>query len=846
MAHRLSKERAHRQNRFQTKVRSIKLEKGLQMIKCFLSHSSLDKPYVREVYEKLRKESVVFDEMTFEEGMSPSEEILAGLDETSLFVIFISHSALESPWVKAELKKAKEGVDLGLIDRIYPIIIDEKITYSDKRIPKWMKSGFNIQHIRQTKVSARKINARMREISWKTHPTLKEREQIFVGRNDQIKRLEERLDDLSLPTPQVIIASGLSSIGRKAFLKNALKKASVTRESYEFPLISLESTDSIEDFILKLDDLGLSESKPLKNALHTRMDQKIQLALSLAQDIAKEKERVLIEDRGAIVQYNGEIVDWFAAIIEQMKGADHVLFCISSKFRADRRIARQHPEYYMEELPELDKSERAGLLKRYSKFKKLEIEKSDLLFFADLLTGYPDQVIFAVDTISDSSVFEARRSSHIIQEYASDKARVIVDQYRNDQKALDFLYLLSKFEFVSFDFIFGLVGEDEYYEILSSFLISSVCERLGVNGDYIRLNEVVRDYISRNRFGLPLSFSEKLKEYVRDFLGTYQDDNKDVSEYIFSMQEALISGVAVDERILIPSYFLKTIRHLYDVNRNYKEVIRLSDRVLLNEAYLHKDIVLHIRFMKCQALARLRESDFFSEVKHMPEPDNSFLHGFFFRISGQQERALASYQRVLQRKPNDFKTKSEIVLVYMQSDEHELAFDLAKEVYERIPNNPLNANNYLSCLFYKDRHDVDRDLLEEIAQRLQSNSSNRAQEMYSSARAKILANFDGDLHGAFQLIEETIARYPDVNYPVLTLADLAIQHKQISKLEHAISLLDSTETKSKQTYRTYIRYKATYLAMIGQKSTAVALVNKELSGIRRESLTKLCERLMAI
>lgn len=381
MAHRLPKERARRQEITQTRNRNKNLEKGLQMIKCFLSHSSLDKPYVREVYGKLRKESVVFDEMTFEEGMSPSEEILSGLDETSLFVIFLSHNALESSWVKAELKKAKEGVELGLIDRIYPIIIDENITYSDKRIPKWMKKGFNIQHIRQAKVSARKINARMREISWKTHPTLKEREQIFVGRNDQIKRLEERLDDLALPTPQVVIASGLNSIGRKAFLKNALKKANVTRESYEFPLISLEATDSIEDFILKLDDLGLSESKPLKNALHTRLDKKIQLALNLARDIAKEKERVLIEDRGAIIQYNGEVVDWFAAIIEQMKGSDHVLFCISSKFRADKRIARQHPEYYMEELPELDKSERAGLLKRYSKFKRLEIENNDLLFF---------------------------------------------------------------------------------------------------------------------------------------------------------------------------------------------------------------------------------------------------------------------------------------------------------------------------------------------------------------------------------------------------------------------------------------------------------------------------------
>jgi len=822
---------------------SSDMVKGFQMIKCFLSHSSSDKAYVREVYEKLRKESVIFDEMTFEEGMSPSEEIIAGLDETSLFVIFLSNNALNSPWVKLELAKAREGVATGVIDRIYPIIIDESITYSDRRIPKWMKQGFNIQHIRQTKVSARKINARMREISWKTHPTLKEREQIFVGRNEQIGKLEERMDDLSRPTPQVIIASGLSSIGRKAFIRNALKKANVIRESYELPLISLDPTDSIEDFILKLDDLGLTESKPLENSLRTRVDQKVELALEISREIVREKERVLIEDRGAIVQHDGEIADWFVSIIDSLKESDQVVFCISSKFRANRRISHQRPEYYLEELPELDKVERTGLLKRYSKFKKLEIENKDLAFFSDLLTGYPDQVIFAVDTISDSSLYEAKRNSHIIQEYASDKARVIVEQFRGNQKALDFLYLLSKFEFVSFDFIFGLVGEVEYYEMLNSFLISSVCERLGANGDYVRVNEVVRDYIARNRFGTPVEFEDKLRLYVKEFLSTYQDDNKDISEYIFSMQQALISGADIDERMLVPSYFLKTIRYLYDASRNYKEVIRLSDRVLLNEAFLHKEIVNHIRFMKCQALARLRESEFFSEVRHIPEPDYSFLHGFYYRISGQQEKALSSYRRVLQKKPNDFRTKSEIVLVYMQSDEHELAYDLAKEVYERVPNNPLNANNYLSCLFYKDRHEVDRTLLEEVAHKLHTNPSDRSQEMYFSARAKILANYDGDIEGAFNLIEETIEKYPDVGYPVLTLADLAIQHKNLDKLSQAVGILDSTESRSKQTYRTYIRYKATFLAMQGKRSDAVSLVRKELSGIRAESLEKLCERL---
>ena len=108
--------------------------KGMAMIKCFLSHSSRDKDsYVRLVAERIRREVKVFDEETFEVGMSPIEEIACGLDESSLFVIFISNSALSSNWVRDELSDAKFKLDSAKIERIYPIIIEPGITHDDPR-----------------------------------------------------------------------------------------------------------------------------------------------------------------------------------------------------------------------------------------------------------------------------------------------------------------------------------------------------------------------------------------------------------------------------------------------------------------------------------------------------------------------------------------------------------------------------------------------------------------------------------------------------------------------------------------------------------------------------------------
>lgn len=816
------------------------------MIKCFLSHSSNDKDrYVKIVKSKLRKESIIYDEDTFEAGMSPSEEIINALDETSLFVIFISESALESKWVKDEVSVAKERVDEGKIDRIYPIIIDESITFEDPRIPKWMKEGFNVQHIRQPNVASRKINARLRELTWRNHPTLREREEIFVGRNTKIQQVEERFDDYDKDPPLVFIASGLNSIGRKSFIKHSLKKSNVIRDSYSFPQISIDESDSIEDFILKLNDLGFTEEIQIVDLLKTDLEEKVRIASSLVNNIASEKERVLIEDKGAIIQFDGEIVDWFTNIINNISDREHLIFCISSKFRANRSIKYQNPAFYMEEIPELERSERNGLLSRYSKYKNLDLSRDDLGFFSDILTGYPEQVIYAVDMIAESSVFEAKKNSHLIQEYATDKAKLVIDSLKNDQAALNFLYFLTKFEFISFDFLFELVEEETYFPILSQFLLGSVCERLGSSGDYVRVNDVIKDYIDRSRFGMPTEFTEKLKTHVKEFINSNQDDNRDISDYIFSIQEALISGEDIPDRLLIPSYFIKTIRTIYKKggSANYSEVVKLSDRVLLNSIYLHKNVLAHIYFLKCQALARLRSPDFFGAVKLVSEPESSFLHGFYYRIQGNQEKAIYSYNRVLQKRPNDFRAKSELVLIYMQSDDHNLAYDLAKEVYNRAPNNPLNANNYLSCIFHRDKNQADRSLIEEIVGRLESDPSDRAQEMYSSARAKILAHFDRNTEAAYELLEETIQRFPDVTYPILTLADLAIQFRGLERLKYAISLLDDQESKNSQTYRSYIRYKSIYMAMSGDSSQAILLAKTELRGVRTEALGEFIARL---
>ena len=122
------------------------------------------------------------------------------------------------------------------LDRIYPIIIEKGLHYDDSRIPQWMKDNYNLKYVSRPVVAARRIRQRLREISWLHNPKLKDRDSIFVGRNDLTKVLEERIDDFEKEVPLCLIVSGLPRIGRYSVIRHVFVKTNIVRQSSAFPI----------------------------------------------------------------------------------------------------------------------------------------------------------------------------------------------------------------------------------------------------------------------------------------------------------------------------------------------------------------------------------------------------------------------------------------------------------------------------------------------------------------------------------------------------------------------------------------------------------------------------------
>lgn len=74
----------------------------------FLSHSSKDKPFIRQLAADLTNENVLvwLDEQQINVGDSINEKISQGLAESDYFIVALSDNSVNSEWVKRELNSA--------------------------------------------------------------------------------------------------------------------------------------------------------------------------------------------------------------------------------------------------------------------------------------------------------------------------------------------------------------------------------------------------------------------------------------------------------------------------------------------------------------------------------------------------------------------------------------------------------------------------------------------------------------------------------------------------------------------------------------------------------------------
>lgn len=809
------------------------------MQKVFLSHSSKDKrTYVSLVAHLLGKGRVEYDEQTFEEGERTEDEIKAAIDACTLFALFISDGALESKWVLAEIEQARLNLANGRLKKVYAIIIDPTIKHDDKRIPEWLRSDYNLKLISRPSIAARRIQNKIREVQWEEHPTNEERRRIFVGRNALLQDFEARIDDIDAKPPACIIASGISKIGRSKFLHHALAKSNLVDRSFEPVKIIIERVDSIEDFIIKLFKTGLTsvQDDQILGQLDKTADEKIGILSGMLTDLQNAKEVVFVEDHGTIVDHMRAIAPWLVQAIDAIPISSRPVICISAKYRVDYSAIRRLPRFYAIEVPELNPSERAGLLKRIFEVQDITISADDFKFFSLQLKGYPEEVYFCADLVADVGIRQAKSESHLITEFNREKASILLKQYELDQKKLDFIYLLSEFEFVSLSFLFEIVDEAEYASLLNELITKLICDYVDNEREFVRINDTIRDLIRRNRLEIPNHFRQRLHEHVKSFIRDTDKFERDTSDYFYSIKESLMREDQLDDRFIAPSHVLRTIKDLYQRRENLKRVVSLADMLLQRENSLQTKLVQDVRYYLCLSLARQKDKRVLTEAQKISGPEHHFVLGYYYRLVGRHADAINKLTSLLETPYIASRAKRELVQVYLYIEEFDKALQMARENYEANRGNQFPIQSYLQCLLNSDTAKQNQHAIKPLIDELDQIGSNQSRQMTFIAKAHYASKFDDDLQAAYNLLDDAEALDDKSPYPHFARFDIALRFGDTDTMQATLVSLENISKIKTFSKNTITKNRAFYHAACGRLTEAHELINMNLTDYPRETL----------
>ena len=465
---------------------------------------------------------------------------------------------------------------------------------------------------------------------------------------------------------------------------------------------------------------------------------------------------------------------------------------------------------------------------------------------SSLLSGFPDQAMFAVDLLRDGTTQRIEDNIPLIADFNSDKASILLAKYENNEEMLDFIRLLAQFEVITSDFIFSLVSEEKYYPLLERLAADHIVELIGIDGEIIRLNDMVRDYVKRNRIKLNSTHALNIQSQVKITIESDDIFEIDSSEYIFSLKEALKNNLSISDKFLIPSHYLRCMKDLYHGRGSLDRTIELADIILQKEASLEYRVLQDIRYYLCLALARKRDGRMLKEVQNIKGDEHTFLLGYYYRLCGRLRDALEKFEIIVNARFVSDRAKREIVQVYVQLEEYEKALDYARNNYEHNRGNQFHTQAYFNVLVNSSNARDNKKVLLSLISDLRNINSEQSIEMAGISEALYFAKAEGKQVQSLDKINDCVNAMPDSHYPLLALCDLAIKYKDVDLLESGVSRLIGMKKKQRVSPATLNRYQSYLHALKGDLGSAIGVIKRDLERFPEGSKDRLIAKLSEI
>lgn len=736
------------------------------MIKAFISHSSVQKEFVRELVDTLGRDYCIVDCYNFAPAYKTMDEIFRKIEQSTVFVLLISRESLDSDWVKEEIRNARQHLSPHKLDRFWPYIIDETLSIED--CPEWMLKDecFNLKKFRSYKILARDIEQKFRGIIWSRDPKRKMLDTLMVGRNSDIEHFEDIYQSARGLKLKALVVSGRDGVGKDMYILKCMDKIGYKAETVPYK-ISLGSKEGIENFIIQLNLITKTYNESqLIDVLKGTPNDKIDKAAILLNELLDSQSVLSITDDMACVLPNRTLADWLVALVEGDKMNNQLGLFIKSRKILNSFAETEHPSFGHINLQPLDSKDRYKLFYNLMRIYNISnVNEDDVKWFVNKLLLSPSQLVKAVEALSRSSVALVKKDIQTLVAWGDSQIKPMLSIFFGDEESRHLLIILSKMDFVSYDIMEQFFGErivevmEKLYEMMSFGIVSN----FGDKEQFFRLDHYMSDYINRCRINLPKDLETLFNEALEEKICASSNITEDVSVYLYERKQQIVSGKGKPEDFLVPSVVVTSIIDIYN-QQYYEQVVSLCDMVLNDVHNYFQDQERELRYWLCLALARLKNNErFFHEVNYFNDIDYYFLRGFYHRNAMQYHDAERWLSKALDKSPNLQRAKRELVTALLAQNKYDQALELAKENYEKNPENSYQIHGYFRCLVRKrplNRDDV--KMLKELLHAMNENLSDKHEELYAAMNIEYQYYVcHRKVEEMLELIQDSQTRFPD-------------------------------------------------------------------------------------
>lgn len=789
------------------------------------------------VAESLRPGTYELDATTFDAGLVNSDAIRVALGRSDLFCLFLSQASVRSSYVDFETVLGIEFLARGSISRFLAICLDDNAFALASENVKF----FNI--VRKSvspESAARLIQGQLISASIKAksfaHP--------FLGREEELKNLDEQVSDHRRPSVKGLYLSGNPGTGRRA-LAAKFYENHFPHVGRVFPQIEISQYDGAEELYRNI----LTELRPTMRAgeLRSRMSSfslanpegQIRLISQLLNSLLSSNEAALLLDEGGVLTDAGSFSPEIAKLVDGLEAHPHP----PVTFISGRMIPHRHRGEYADvaflAIKALGWEATLRLTSALLKRRRIEVDTEQLDQLATLSEGHPFNVYRMVDDVVEKGVKAFLANPRDFIDWRHRQTSEYLSKVTLQGSDIIVLSLLKNIPELDFDTICGALDIDaaSLADDLQRLVLLHVLES---DGDRFRIAPALRVAVERDpRVKMPTNLQAvAISAVARSLSLRLEEGTAPVSLVDSAVLASVESGsvlTGLAAAFLLPSHYVRLAKLRYDQHQ-WTESIRFGLEALKGERRLSTNgLVATCRFL-CLAAARTGNDEVFDQAigklqarasDDWAQSNVAYLQGFQLRMRGRLPAAQELFQRAYDLHNGNVSAMRELAAIALARGNLDQAEGLAREAYSYARTNAYLVDMLLTVLIRKRSGATGTSEIDDLFAVLERVGEESGRSFYTTRKAEY-EFLCGDNKKAAQLIDQAATKTPMIFEVRRLQAEIYLKSGNRNRADEAIQALtrmmeDRDVYDRRSNYRLFLETKAHFLVEIEQFLEAKAL-----------------------